>query len=225
MYDLLSVKKIVIHWTANYGGTALNHYNYFNNLKDRYASAHFFVDKNEALCIIPLKEVAYHANDRTCQIPELKASAPYYRGGNANLTTIGIEMCVEKDGSLHPDMIKRTEDITAELCKRYNLDPITDVVRHFDVTKKSCPSPWISNPLEFIRFKENVSNKLKGVEDKLYQPNSKALLDSTEHVIKMLMEGEKGINKVWLDRFKDGKLTESEAIGLIYVAIQRGLLK
>ena len=31
---LTGVKKLVVHYTANNGGTAMNHYNYFNNLKD-----------------------------------------------------------------------------------------------------------------------------------------------------------------------------------------------
>ena len=55
---LTKVKKIIVHYTANNGATANNHYNYFNNLKGRYASAHIFVDKKEALCIIPLDEIA-----------------------------------------------------------------------------------------------------------------------------------------------------------------------
>src|SRR5690606_40527758 len=101
---LKAVRKLVIHWTANYGATAQNHYKYFNNLKDRYASAHIFVDKNEAICIIPLNEVAYHANDGTYRgVPELKP--------NANYLSIGVEMCVEKDGSFHKDTIERTENV------------------------------------------------------------------------------------------------------------------
>ena len=152
---LTGVRKIVIHWTANYGATAINHFNYFNTLSDRYASAHLFVDKKEALCIIPLDEIAYHANDGTHKdIIELKP--------NANLLSNGVEMCVEKDGTFHPDMIARTVDVVAELCKMYGLDPLTDVVRHYDITRKSCPTPFVRNPQLFTDFKNKVKFKLNG---------------------------------------------------------------
>jgi N-acetylmuramoyl-L-alanine amidase len=150
---LTGVKKLVLHFTANNGGTAKNHFDYFNNLKDRYASAHLFVDKIEALCIIPLNEVAFHCNDGTFRgVPELKP--------NGNLLSIGVEMCMEKDGSFHPDMIKRTEDVFVELCKKFNLDPLKDIVRHFDVTRKNCPAPWVKEELLFIDFKNRVNAKL-----------------------------------------------------------------
>jgi hypothetical protein len=45
-------------------------------------------------------------------------------------------MCIEKDGTFHPDTITRTEDVFVELCKKFNLDPMCDIVRHFDVTAK-----------------------------------------------------------------------------------------
>lgn len=152
---LKAVRKLVVHWTANYGATAQNHYKYFNNLKDRYASAHIFVDKNEAICIIPLNEVAYHANDGTYRgVPELKP--------NANYLSIGVEMCVEKDGSFHKDTIERTENVFVELCKMFNLNPLKDIVRHYDVTRKSCPTPWVRNPQEFENFKKRVNEKLNG---------------------------------------------------------------
>ena len=83
------VKKIVMHYTANNGATALNHYNYFKNLRNVYASAHLFVDKIEALCIIPLNEISYHANDgKYKDIPALKP--------NANYLSVGIELCMER---------------------------------------------------------------------------------------------------------------------------------
>jgi len=152
---ITAVRKAVIHWTANYGATALNHYNYFKNLSGRYASAHIFVDKNEAICIIPLNEVAYHANDGSYRgVPELKP--------NANLLSVSVEMCVEKDGSFHPNTIARTEDVFVELCRMYGLNPLTDIVRHYDITHKNCPAPWVSNGQLFIDFKNRVNAKMKG---------------------------------------------------------------
>lgn len=167
---LTDVRKLVLHYTANNGAGAENHYKYIGNLKDRYASAHIFVDKDEALNIIPLNEVAYHAND----IQKYVNGQPY-RGiselkPNANYLSIGVEMCLEKDGSFHKDTIERTENVFVELCKKFKLDPIKDIVRHFDVTSKNCPAPWVKNTAKFTDFKKAVKAKLDGKKDVKVEP-------------------------------------------------------
>ena len=159
---LNAVKKLVIHYTANPGAGADNHRRYFSNAQV-YASAHIFVDKKEAICIIPLNEVAYHAND----VQQRDSSGNPYRGvaelkPNANFLSIGVEMCLEKDGSFHADTVERTENVFVELCKKFNLDPIKDIVRHYDITHKNCPAPWVSNGQKFIDFKNRVKAKMSG---------------------------------------------------------------
>ena len=67
-------KGIVLHETANPGGTAQNHYVYFNNA-DRQASAHAFVDWTEIVQLVPWNERAWHA------------------GRTANGSYLGIELC------------------------------------------------------------------------------------------------------------------------------------
>ena len=84
---LQSVKGIIEHWTANPGASDTAHQTFFDGADGgggRYAGAHIFVDKDSATLIIPLDEVAYHANESKCRASKL--------GTNANLTTIGIEM-------------------------------------------------------------------------------------------------------------------------------------
>lgn len=159
---LRAVKKIVMHYTANAGASAENHYRYFCGLDDRYASAHFFIDSKDSLCIIPLNELAYHAND----VQKRVNGAPY-RGvsalkPNANELSIGIELCIEKDGSFHPETIKKAIAVTAELCRRYDLNPDVDIVRHYDVTAKNCPAPWVKSVAGFEAFKASVKATLKG---------------------------------------------------------------
>lgn len=152
-----AVKKIVVHWTANPGASALNHFKYFDGTaitSQRYASAHIFVDRVDSFCIVPLNEVAYHANDGSFRgVAALKP--------NANLASLGVEMCVEKNGSIHAETIERTAKVVAALCKRYGLGA-DDIVRHYDITHKSCPSPWVSKPAEFTKFKARVGEILKG---------------------------------------------------------------
>ncbi|ARC72090.1 N-acetylmuramoyl-L-alanine amidase [Bacillus licheniformis] len=149
------VKGIVMHWTATPGASALNERNYFNGTciaDKRYASAHYFVDRKEAQLIIPENEVAYHAHDQNrCYVSFLKP--------NANTTAIGVEMCVEKDGKIHSETVKNAAELVADLCKRYGLS--TDkIVRHYDVTNKSCPTPWVRDASQLTTFRKKVDSLL-----------------------------------------------------------------
>ncbi|QKE72647.1 hypothetical protein HPK19_07435 [Arthrobacter citreus] len=166
---LKDVKKIVLHWTANFGASAKKHVTYFGvtlpaqsklaeaqGKKGTYASAHIFGDKTESVCIIPLNEVAYHAND----VQKRNEDGSAYRGvkeiaPNANLYTLSYEMCVEKDGTIHQDTINRAINDVAALCKIYKLTE-KNIVRHFDVTYKDCPSPFVEDPVKFKDFKKQV---------------------------------------------------------------------
>ncbi|MEC3608759.1 N-acetylmuramoyl-L-alanine amidase [Bacillus glycinifermentans] len=149
------VKGIVMHWTATPGASALNERNYFNGTciaAERYASAHYFVDRKEAQLIIPENEVAYHAHDQNrCYVSFLKP--------NANTTAIGVEMCVEKDGKIHSETVQNAAELVADLCKRYGLS--TDrIVRHYDVTNKNCPAPWVSDSSQLTAFRKKVDSLL-----------------------------------------------------------------
>lgn len=87
---------------------------------------------------------------------------------------------------------------------------------HFEVkTSWKAPAPRTVAMVEPIK---------KG-DVKLYQPTSKAIMDSTEGVLKRLEEGDNGLADKWRKQLNDGTLTDSDAIGLVFVAIQRGLLK
>jgi N-acetylmuramoyl-L-alanine amidase len=143
-----SRKKTVWHYTANPSASDTAHQRYFESLKnqdphddkeDRYASAHLFIDKDSAVLIIPLDEVAYHAGNN------------WY-----NRNSIGVELCIEADGSFHPDTIKRAVKIGAAIAKEFKQDPMVDFVRHYDVTRKICPKPWVERPVLFDIFKKEV---------------------------------------------------------------------
>jgi N-acetylmuramoyl-L-alanine amidase len=157
-YKLLNQQAVVDHWTANYGADADNHFRYFNEtiIKiRRYAGAHIFVDRYKALELIPLDEGTFGANDggtAALKLPSLRARDPRYPtrpgDGNANLLCIHVEMCVEEDGTIHPDTIARTALVHQYLQKKFPQlkDTKNRFVRHFDVTGKNCPEPMVSNP-------------------------------------------------------------------------------
>lgn len=151
------IDGIVMHYTANNGGTARNHKNYFNNLKGNYASAQLFIDDIEALCIIPLNEVAYHANE----ISKYNADGSRYRPlyskiGNANYSTIGVEMCLDKNGNITEKTFQNAVKAVKELIAIYPHITREKIWRHFDVTGKNCPAPWVAKPSELERFKDAV---------------------------------------------------------------------
>lgn len=179
-----SVDAVVMHWTGNPGASDENHANFFDGADGgggRYASAHLFGDRDSTTLIIPLSEMAYHAND----VQKHKPDGSPYRGvtlllPNANRKSIGYEMCVERDGTIHPDTVKKAVKDVAELCRMFKLDPSVQIVRHFDVTAKNCPAPWVKDPLQFVAFKSAVAKEMgvvvKPTAPKPTAPKSSILL-------------------------------------------------
>jgi len=170
---LNGVKKVVIHWTSNPGGSAAGHQLYFSEIlpaqntqavaegrKPTYASAHLFVDPIEAICIIPLNEVAFHANENYTYVNGVP-----YRGvdalkPNANLLSVSVEMCVEKDNTISVKIINRSMIVIKDLCTMFKLTE-KDIVRHFDVTRKPCPYPFVKDRALFENFKHRVGFLLR----------------------------------------------------------------
>lgn len=154
------IKGIIMHYTANNGGTARNHKDYFNNLNGVYASAHLFVDDNEAICIIPLDEVAYHANDTVRYNSDGSIYKPLYSQiGNANYGAIGVEMCLDRNGNITEKTFQNTVKAVKELIAKYPNVTRNKIWRHYDVTGKNCPAPWVDKPSELERFKNEVFSK------------------------------------------------------------------
>ncbi|MGM0864551.1 MAG: peptidoglycan recognition protein family protein [Bacillota bacterium] len=157
-YKLLNQQAVMDHWTANYGASADDHYRYFNETViriKRYAGAHIFVDRYKALELIPLDEGTFGGNDggtSRLKLQTLRATDSRYPTidgeGNANLLCIHVEMCVEEDGTIHPDTIARAALVHQYLQKKFPQLKNTKnrFVRHFDVTGKNCPAPMVSNP-------------------------------------------------------------------------------
>jgi N-acetylmuramoyl-L-alanine amidase CwlA len=172
---LIRVQAIVVHYTANKYANAEDHQEYFDGVDGgggRYAGAHIFVDKNEAVEIIPLNEVAYHANEREPLLSSLKASTSYYPSGNANLLTIGIEMCIEEDGSFHSDTVERTRLVIKRLQEKYSQlqDTKNRIVRHYDITHKNCPKPFVENPEAWKKFLDSIDD-VKIVSEPIPKPS------------------------------------------------------
>jgi N-acetylmuramoyl-L-alanine amidase len=152
---LEQIKGIVVHWVENPGKSAEFNRNYFESLKDsqkHYASAHYVIDSNTIIQCIPENEMAYHVGADKYTDLAMDRFAPY-----PNAFLLGIELCHPTwTGAFEPDTIWQAALLCALLCHRHNLDPMIDILRHFDITGKVCPKYYVERPQEFTDFKVYV---------------------------------------------------------------------
>ena len=144
--DGQKVEWIVLHYTANtyQPDLAKNECAAFAN---QYvgASAHFFVDEKEVWQSVAIEDTAWHCGDN-----------PPPKNGCTNRNSIGIEMCVRyKDGvySIPEKTVDNTVSLVLELLEAF---PEAKLCRHYDVTGKICPQPWVNDPSLWEDFKKRV---------------------------------------------------------------------
>lgn len=137
------IKYIVIHYTGALGDAKAN-CNYFAG-GNRNASAHYFVGYDGAIWqSVEDKNVAWHCGAKSYKHAECR---------NAN--SIGIEMCVrkkstasmgatDKDWYFEDATVEAAAELTRYLMDKYNV-PASHVIRHYDVTGKICPNPYVYN--------------------------------------------------------------------------------
>ena len=138
------VRYIVMHYTANNGDTAKNNCDYYHRVGGLQASAHYFCDEHGAMQSVRECDTAWHCGARAYWHPECR---------NAN--SIGIEMCSRKraDGSYYilPETVANAAALAREIMQRYGIDT-EHVLRHYDVTGKRCPMPWVDDPAQWTAF-------------------------------------------------------------------------
>ena len=151
------VRYIVMHYTANNGDTAKNNCDYYHRVGGLQASAHYFVDEHGAMQSVRECDTAWHCGARAYWHPEC-------RNGNS----IGIEMCSRKraDGSYYilPETVANAATLAKGIMQRYGIDT-EHVVRHYDVTGKRCPMPWVDDPAQWTAFKEMLKQNDNDEED------------------------------------------------------------
>lgn len=142
-------KYIVIHYVGALGG-AEDNCKYFQS-NYRGSSAHYFVGhEGEIWQCVEDKDVAWH-----CGATRYKH--PYCR----NTNSIGIEMCCRKNVSnntwyFEEETIKATIELTKYLMSKYNI-PAANVIRHYDVTGKTCPEPYVRDAEAWNTFKATLT--------------------------------------------------------------------
>jgi N-acetylmuramoyl-L-alanine amidase CwlA len=144
-----TITNIVIHWVGNANSTALANRNYFENLKNShktYASAHYIIGLNgEIIRCIPDNEVAFHSGSYSM-----------------NRKSIGIENChPDWEGKFNDNTYNSLVELCANLCKQYNIG-INNIIRHYDVTGKSCPKYYVEHNDAWQQLKQDIQNKING---------------------------------------------------------------
>lgn len=141
-----TIKYIVLHYTANKGDTAWGNCNYSSSA-NRGKSSHYFVDENEIYRSVRDMNIAWH-----CGATSYKHK--YCRNSNS----IGIEMCsdfINGNYVITENTVKNAFELTKYLMEKYNI-PIENVLRHYDVTGKVCPEPWVRDESKWIEFKSKL---------------------------------------------------------------------
>lgn len=140
--NLNRIKYIVIHYVGATGGAKANCEYYAS--KYIGASAHYYVGfQGEVWQSVEDYNIAWHCGTK----------GKYYHSACRNSNSIGIELCVRNKGSqadvsrdwyFEDATIDAAINLTKELMKKYNI-PVDHVIRHYDVTHKICPNPFVYN--------------------------------------------------------------------------------
>jgi N-acetylmuramoyl-L-alanine amidase len=169
-----AISYLVVHYTANDGDSAKGNCNYFAQA-GRNASAHYFVDKSEVWQSVEGSDTAWHCG----------TNGKYYCNAR-NANSIGVELCSHKDSSgnyyFDNETVANAAELIKELMKKYNI-PLDRVVRHYDVTHKLCPAPFVNNSSLWESFKKKleVSNVISSYDEAMKVLISKGVISSREY--------------------------------------------
>lgn len=149
------IKYIVVHYTGNNGDTALSNTNYFKSY--RGASAHYFADETSIYQSIEDKNIAWHC-----------IAASYFHSECRNHNSIGVELCSYINSFGHYDFKEKTVEnavwLVKELMAKYKIS-VSNVIRHYDVTGKNCPEPYVRSTAAWEDFKNKLTNTNETEED------------------------------------------------------------
>ena len=118
-----AVDRVVVHYTGT-DASAHNNLLYFSRNAAK-ASAHYFVDRDGTLRqSVPESDTAWHAGKFAM-----------------NRRSVGIE-CVSAGEDFTEEQVATLAALVQDLMARYGI-PAANVIRHYDVTGKECPAPYL----------------------------------------------------------------------------------
>lgn len=173
-------KKVTVHQTANLskGANARMHANLQKRVGWAQSSWHWTVDETQAIQSFKHSWSAWHASTK-----------------EGNTTSIGVELCVHKDGN-YKKTIQNGAYLVAWILHHEGLG-LNDVLRHYDWCQKWCPAQIMDGKegIDWPTFKQMVETewqKMKRKNQKLPHFN-------------LLQKGEKVRVGTWATHYHGGK--------------------
>ena len=111
-----------------------------------YEVAHYFVDEESIYQVVDDSDVAWHCGGKK-----------YFHNKCRNSNSIGIEICLSSKETISEKTIQNTAWLVQKLMKQYNI-PESNVLRHYDITHKLCPAPFIDESKWETLKKQLVGN-------------------------------------------------------------------
>lgn len=176
-----SIKYLVYHYTGNKGDTAENNGNYFKNNAVK-ASANYFVDDDTVVESVPADSIPYSVGGAKYSNCSSTGGGKFYQKAT-NTNTINIEMCGDKDGRASVKTQENAIDLGKEIMKKYNI-PQENVIRHFDVTGKSCPAYFCGSASKNKEWKE-FKARLNGTQENTDKKNTSTAKNKLPYKVKI----------------------------------------
>lgn len=150
------VEYLVLHYVGA-AGTAEQNAAYYGSTADIGASAHYFVGHDgQVWQSVEEHDTAWHCGAKRYRHPTC-------RNGNA----IGVELCCRRRGDLpagaaatqgwyfEPETVDSAVALCRDIVGRYGLGR-EQVLRHYDVTGKVCPAPFVYDGESWAAFLDRV---------------------------------------------------------------------
>ena len=158
-----AIRYLVVHYTGA-PGTARNNGAYFASRGDIGASAHYFVDAQDIVQSVPDGGRAWHCGAASYRHPECR-----------NDNSIGVELCCYPNGDgtwyFDPATVANAIQLIRTLMAKYGIDA-DHVVRHYDVTGKICPEPYVRDAAAWAEFKARLTAPETTEEEDMVRYNS-----------------------------------------------------
>ena len=147
----LPVSYLVMHYVGALGGARDNARYYGSAVVG--ASAHYFVDHGPGAAVyasVAEGDTAWHCG---------RADGKYKHPKCRNANSIGIELCCHQDKAGHwyidPETVAAAVELARDIVARYGI-PEAKALRHYDVTGKLCPRPWVEDTAAWEGFKARL---------------------------------------------------------------------
>lgn len=162
---LNGVRAIIVHYPGWTGDKIQNMYEYFSN-PSRYASAHDGIYGHVVANYIPRDEVTFNCGAWEKSDKKAPENGPFYNEDIVELFkqnngycmpnnyTISVEACVEADGEYSKNTLNTLRKYIAQRLQENSLT-IKDVYRHYDITGKACPKPFLDEN-KWSAFKKSI---------------------------------------------------------------------